>query len=105
MKYLDLYTIAKDTERRIAYGSESALWGDFLNRMHEIGAPDMHPEPDDSFEVTQDEADWWIDAYEAEELFFDHEDDLSEDAKERITDVSDDWESRFATIREEVTNL
>lgn len=60
--YADLYRDIKASDRGMAPGSETSMWGDFVNRMRELGL-DVH-EPADQV-VDADEAQWWRDAYEA----------------------------------------
>lgn len=64
MKLAALTKEIRDVERRIAYGSETVLWGRYLDRMRETTGV-WSPDPDEcgDAEVDDDEAEWWRAAY------------------------------------------
>lgn len=62
VSFADLREDIKSIERNLAYGSETAMWGDFVGRMHEIGI-DPHEPGEQKIDAT--EAAWWREAYSA----------------------------------------
>ena len=60
VSYADLYAEIKETDRRLAPGSETAMWGDFCARMHELGL-DVHEPAEQT--IDPDEAEFWTAAY------------------------------------------
>ena len=61
VSYADLYNDIKDVERELAYGGNTAMWGDFVNRMSELGL-DVHDPADQTIDA--DEGYWWRKAYD-----------------------------------------
>ena len=64
MKLSDLHEQIKEHERQLAPGSETAMLGDWLERMRVVAGelPDDVGEWD-TIEIPDDEAQWWLRAY------------------------------------------
>ena len=66
MKLADLVKRVTEYEAQIAPTSETALWGRFLDRMREItGIIPYNTDYCTNEEVPDDEAQWWLTAYES----------------------------------------
>jgi len=97
MKYSDLLTAVKASERQLAKRSETVLWGEFLTHMRQLGISNVF-EPSDA-EIDDNEAQWWLDVYAAEVLLAEKCDSLTDDQQQDIEDCGNDYEHRAATIR------
>jgi len=77
MKLAALTKDIRDIERRIAYGSETVLWGRYLDRMREVtGVWSPDPEGCGDVDIDDAEADWWLAAYALYEERGDEYDDI-----------------------------
>lgn len=61
--YAELYKEIKGIDRSMAPGSETAMWGNFLEAMRVAGIQDLHEPADQQIDAV--EAQWWLDAYAA----------------------------------------
>lgn len=61
----DLWATVESCEGRLAYGSETAMLGDFWAAIRRLVDVPKDPGLYDTVQVPKDEADWWIAAYEA----------------------------------------
>ena len=64
--YADLITELRHEDQKHAPGSETAMWGDFVARMHELAREHGH-DPRHVWELDaplpEGEVDWWREAY------------------------------------------
>lgn len=63
--YAELYNDIRDIERDLAYGSQTSMWSDFIDRMDKLGIRSpMQPDCEDDEQLIDSvEAAWWRQAY------------------------------------------
>lgn len=85
IKVCEFLAKIRDYEAELAYGSETQLWGDLLERLREITGR-WEPQADcwDEETISLNEAVWWFAAYD---LYRDHQDDY-DDMQQLYDDVS-----------------